>query len=829
MAHVSRKLTSPLEGALAGGGDPATSPLYVFTPFLKLIVLVAVADVAEVTFGATIWLVIFTIFMVSAMYRLVMRWVTDGSGGSGLAEEEFGPWAVKVNAAITVIEYTLTFLVSMAALVTFIADRVVVLNEPMLGLGSLQYRVLVALALSVLTGWLVNRGPKVAARTFGPATAGVLALLWAMVIATLWNHLTGSASLAETSVLPDLNLRAFSLDPTEVGEPSYLHFTLGGFSRILAVMTGIEVFANLVAAYSGDDEEKASKAFGSLLIIMGTTSVTMLVVGPAILAMSNPAQANVSVFTQTMDQLLPEPLPLLGTLVGVAVLLSACAASAQGLQNLALGLTTRHYIPGALGRVNDYGVADKPVWLEVGVCCACFVAFGTSEETYLAIYAAGVFILLSMTGWAASKRLVGRMRLDYEHTTAATLIGVVVAALLTSIATVIIFHERFFEGAWTFFVFIPLLYVAFSYFRKQLGAPSPVLDRLGEIEEAALGGFGPGQREALEAIREAVAVEIGEAEWAEAPVAGDRWRAEAAPLSDLLVALDGSEHAERLLPFAARLAREGAGRIRLLSVLPEAIYDAPSGGPSTPLQGVAKERDEYLAAIARRLMEQGVRVSHEVRGGRTAQTINDAAEAGEVDAIVISSHGRAGLTGFLLGQTAHDLVQLASRPVVVVRLGAKGQVDASLDQVVVALDGSSFAERVLPYARWLAKNLGSELILVSVLEVPEAVEFGALADAVEALRAEVEETARDYLERVKSALTEEGIAASGIVVATGPARAIIDQTDKHGAAMSMLTTHGRSGLSGALMGSVAWRVVRHSSSPVFLYPVREARRTGRKS
>ena len=124
--QVSRRLSNSFEGALAGGGDPATSPLYVFGPFLRLIV---VAGVAQVTFGATVWLAVLTVFMVSAMYRQVMTWVTDGSGGSGLSEEEFGGWAVKINAAITFIEYTLTFLVSMAALVTFVADRFPVLND----------------------------------------------------------------------------------------------------------------------------------------------------------------------------------------------------------------------------------------------------------------------------------------------------------------------------------------------------------------------------------------------------------------------------------------------------------------------------------------------------------------------------------------------------------------------------------------------------------------------------------------------------------------------------------------------------------------------------
>jgi hypothetical protein len=55
----------------------------------------------------------------------------------GISEEEFGGWAVKINAGITFIEYTLTFLVSMAALVTFVADRMPILDRSILGI---QYR-----------------------------------------------------------------------------------------------------------------------------------------------------------------------------------------------------------------------------------------------------------------------------------------------------------------------------------------------------------------------------------------------------------------------------------------------------------------------------------------------------------------------------------------------------------------------------------------------------------------------------------------------------------------------------------------------------------------
>jgi hypothetical protein len=168
MAHVSHKLSNSFEGALAGGGDPASSPLYVFGPFLSLIV---VAGVAPVTFGASVWLVVLTVAVVSAMYRLVMAWVTDGSGGSGLSEEEFGGWAMKVNAAITVVEYTLTFLVSITALVAFIVDRYPPMNSAFLGVS---YRTVTAIVLSIVVGWLVNQRPKMAARSFGPATLVLL-------------------------------------------------------------------------------------------------------------------------------------------------------------------------------------------------------------------------------------------------------------------------------------------------------------------------------------------------------------------------------------------------------------------------------------------------------------------------------------------------------------------------------------------------------------------------------------------------------------------------------------------------------------------------------
>jgi nucleotide-binding universal stress UspA family protein len=451
MATVSHRLRTALEGALAGGGDPATSPLYVFGPFLRLLVTSGVGSLA---FGVPIWMVVGTVVVVSLMYRHVMQWIPDGSGGSGLCEEEFGGWAVKVNASITAIEYTLTFLVSLAALVTFVSDRFG-------GLGHWT-RVGLAVSLTIIVGTVVNRGPRLAARVFGPATAAVLALLWLLVVATV---------LRRGLHLPRLDVRAFS--------SANLHVTLGGYVRLLALMTGIEVFANLVAAYDGTPAVRARKAFGSLAIVMVTTLITMLVVGPAILGVADPLREDVSVFTQTMDHLLPVPLAYLGTLVGIIVLLSAAAASTQGLQNLALGLRHRHYVPASFGQRNRFDVADRPVFAQVALISACFVAFGTREETYLALYAAGVFVLLGLTGWASVVRLVRERK--GGKASWFSVIATTLAALVTSGAAALIFVERFLDGAWAYVALVPLLFGVFTHYRRRLGTPTAIGERLGRM------------------------------------------------------------------------------------------------------------------------------------------------------------------------------------------------------------------------------------------------------------------------------------------------------------------------------------------------------------
>jgi len=793
VANTSHKLKNGLEGALAAGGDPATSPLYVFGPFLKLIV---VAGVAQVTFGASVWLVVITIAIVSAVYRLVMQWITDGSGGSGLNEEEFGSWAVKTDAAITVIEYTLTFLVSMSALVTFIADRIPLLNTKILWF---QIRTLVAIFLSFLVGWLVNRGPKMAVRIFGPATAGVLILLWSMVIASL---------IRFGIQLPEINLDAF--------KPGYLEYTIGGYVRILAVMTGIEVFANLVAAYEGKPAVRSRKTFNSLVIIMGTTIATMLIVGPAILNLSDPTDSNISVFTQTMDQLLPAPFPLLGTFIGVAVLMSASAASSQGLQNLALGLTKRRYLPPTIGKQNQFEVADKPVWIEVGIVSICFLVFGTYEATYLAIYAAGVFIVMSLVGWAVTKRLSRIIRGNFTILRAAGIFASGLAALMTSFATISIFKERFFQGAWIYFLLIPLLYAGFTYSRYQLGAPSPGMDYLGRFNLTQLAGFGFGQAERR------IILENGDLDdrvgitWQPEPIEHSQWREKRIEINEIAVLLDGSRHAAQAIPYAKSICGVTGAQLWLLSAV-----DINTSQQREQFEHTHLERQNYLNTVAQDLRNQGIHTEIKLMQNSLIESVKSLVEDENIDLVVTSTRGKSGSSHWHSGGLSTKLMRKISTPVLLVQV-EKGELEGAvpkIERILVSLDGSIRSEQVLPYARVLASAFSSELILLTVPEIPEAENYRAPMTAVRAIRSQTVETMKKFLEAIARSLRADILEVRVMTVGSLAARTIVSVGNEECVDMIMMTSRGRSGVESWFTGNVAGRVVEQCNRAVFMVPI----------
>ena len=147
----------------------------------------------------------------------------------------------------------------------------------------------------------------------------------------------------------------------------------------------------------------------------------------------------------------------------------------------------------------------------------------------------------------------------------------------------------------------------------------------------------------------------------------------------LLVALDGSEVAEWVLPQVEALAERFGSAVTLLRattpltvILAETAGAAPVAGPvvdPTPLvEAERREAADYLARVAERLRRRGIDVHTEQPEGAADEVL--VRRAGELgaDLIAMTTHGRGGLGRLFYGSVAEAVLRQAPCPVQLVRV-----------------------------------------------------------------------------------------------------------------------------------------------------------------
>ena len=145
-----------------------------------------------------------------------------------------------------------------------------------------------------------------------------------------------------------------------------------------------------------------------------------------------------------------------------------------------------------------------------------------------------------------------------------------------------------------------------------------------------------------------------------------------------------------------------------------------------------------------------------------------------------------------------------------------------LQRILVPVDFSDTARKALQYALPFAAAFGAELLLVHVMQpytLPP--ETGYLPPELAVSEQELVDSARGRLDKLRSA--EIGTRArSQTQVRVGvPWYEIVSAAGDTNADLIIVSTHGRTGLKHALMGSVAERVVRHAPCPVLVVRERE--------
>ncbi len=307
----------------------------------------------------------------------------------------------------------------------------------------------------------------------------------------------------------------------------------------------------------------------------------------------------------------------------------------------------------------------------------------------------------------------------------------------------------------------------------------------------------------------------------------------------ILVPLDGSELAEAVLPYATALADCTGAEIALLRVVVEPVYEYAFTDPligEKIREQIKTEAADYLERVAQNLQQDGFRVMTQVADGLVPEVILDGAERLHTDLIAMSTHGRTGLARFLIGSVADRVIHACKTPVLIVRpfpaidsrshrQGPAAQANKSariFHQILVPLDGSELAEQALPHAEALARRTGARVILLHVpvysnepvVMIPGLPPYDLLP--MPSPGTETLAKAKRYLEQMKREVALRGLMVSTVTREGPPAETIIQFAHEQNMDLIVMSTHGRTGLSRMVFGSVAEEVLRGSGKPVLL-------------
>lgn len=310
----------------------------------------------------------------------------------------------------------------------------------------------------------------------------------------------------------------------------------------------------------------------------------------------------------------------------------------------------------------------------------------------------------------------------------------------------------------------------------------------------------------------------------------------------ILVPLDGSRFGEFAIPYAEAIADATGSTVHIVHV-----YDHPPPADLLSLtpyhyEGVSlEEYDQAYHSDDRNYLE---RFAVRVAGGSQAEVqtallegpvltaLERYSQRHDIELVVMSTHGRTGVSRAWLGSVADTLARHLPIPMLLARPG-KGDVPparASVSRLLVPLDGSPLAESALEPAGKLAAGLGSRVTLLQVVCRNLVIGSRSIPLKTGSLKAK-EEEARGYLDGVAERLRRQVDEVETKVIGhSSISQAILESVESCGADLVAMSSHGHAGVTRAILGSVADKVLRAAHVPVLLQgPVGVREEAGRRS
>jgi nucleotide-binding universal stress UspA family protein len=292
-----------------------------------------------------------------------------------------------------------------------------------------------------------------------------------------------------------------------------------------------------------------------------------------------------------------------------------------------------------------------------------------------------------------------------------------------------------------------------------------------------------------------------------------------------LVPLDGTELSESALSLLPLLKSLGFDGVRLVSVWEGVWEESEAVARQQELSDAGEQGRSYLTSYlsqrADAVRAAGFEVEAEVRMGRPGPEVLAAAQG--VDLILIATHGRSGVSRWWLGSVTDQVVREAGCPVLVIGPNVTLNLDSySIQRVLVPLDGSEVAEQALPLAAWVASRSGAEVDLVRCMTLTAVAYDPSTAIYSADLVNAMQDAVNAYLDAAAARLP--GISVHKQVLIGGAGQLLLEYLEQRPAQLVIMTSHGRTGLKRATLGSITDRML-HGAAPVLVLRTGEGQRS----
>jgi nucleotide-binding universal stress UspA family protein len=288
------------------------------------------------------------------------------------------------------------------------------------------------------------------------------------------------------------------------------------------------------------------------------------------------------------------------------------------------------------------------------------------------------------------------------------------------------------------------------------------------------------------------------------------------------VATDFSAGAARAIVRAGQLPLMRGGTISIVHVLPDRLPEAVAVNVEKAAQRRLEQVTTALSESTSALGRRDIKIASVLRRGQAYAEIVRCARSDKADLIVVGRHGLRPVRDMFIGSTAERVIRAGGLPVLIASRSAA----RSYRRPMIAVDLEDTPRSVVTVA---LRVLGPGVRLATILHAYHVTFEGFLKPGVSAgemtaLRKEYRQMAASRLAKLQSSLGDLGVRWQANVVYGDARTAILGQVTRHRVDLLTVGTHGRSGLSRALLGSVAEWVIRTAPCDVLVArPVRALR------